>query len=281
MIGLARRFILNEIKRILGIGPTACKSSKGSDPRGPRLVQAPKESTPLWFPVQYSPVKAKDPELARLLRETIRGVRTIDSEAKCVLLGPTLLGWYHTGSQLPWKKEIHLLILTHKPLRSFQSPLARTLGECHLENPRSSELVFYHTTSVSDRSEIRIVLHHHSMDVDVSQIKLTVIDDGTGVYVPSKVDDALIKWYGEENKTSLLKKPPAPPHWVWNQDTKEYVHVGTFQRLVHFPVTKTNMVVGILLLVTLCVLFLVLVAGIDTFAGMFSRTGTAKHRRRH
>lgn len=272
MIGLVRRFAINEVKRTLGIGATSCKSTKGSDPRGPQMTQAPKHASPLWFPVTYTPMKAKDPDLARVLRETIKGVRSVDPKAKCVLLGPTLLGWYHTGSQLPWKKEIHILVLSHTPLHAFRTLRAR-LGECEIEDKSVPELSFrctHYLSQHTDRTDVRVVLHHHREPIDVTQIKLTVIDDGTGVYVPKDVEEALQKWYGEKNKSSYMKKPPAPTHWVWNAESKEYVRVGSMQRMVHFPMTRANLVIFVVLLASLCFLFVLLVMGIDVVAAVVS-----------
>jgi hypothetical protein len=78
-----------------------------------------------------------DPELARLLRCLCmawqRAAR--NGGARCVLIlqGSTLHSWFHVGSQLPWKTDIHLAVVLVSP----EPPAPRPSGSARqLNQPR-------------------------------------------------------------------------------------------------------------------------------------------------
>lgn len=185
----------------------------------PAAAQGPQE-TVVSFPALVGCSPRFDPELASMLRALVlvlrpRGALPAGAQAFPVLAGPTLEGWYHVGSQLPWKQHIHLVcavarcaapaeevareIVSHlgrvgQKVESAEVVLERSEGVCE-ETGNSARVEITLASKAGDRPDrkavrVRLYLQVSALDAAdlpaLGKLRRATIDGGnSGVYVPA------------------------------------------------------------------------------------------------
>lgn len=247
---LIRRGVMNLVKKQLGLTDATPRSLRGRDPRGPIPKAGPPPGEDLWWPVQYAEPRTQSHYLARVLRDLVRTLHRTHAghDHAIVALGPTLLGWYHVGAQLPWKNEIHVLVIGQHAQAAAPARWSRLPAEDGGDGAARWAVK-------AGPETVRVHVHVQRGDVDRARIRETVIDDATPICVPVDAKATLVAWYGATQADQLT----LPGNWVWNAKSSRFVRVGTLTRALCRPIGVHNIKVTALSAAVLGVLYVVLI----------------------
>jgi len=228
-----------------------------------------------------------DPELAGLLRTVCmvfgsgRGL-PVGARAFPVLVGSTLANWYHLGSQVPWKQQIHLAVAVAGcpwPARQVASrataDLRRALGAGEAASPFLQRAVFTEEDGVlewtvrgrrKDRPTVLVVIRlqvtpERAADLPaLSQLRRVAIDGGnTGVFIPGTPREltAALREVGKDAAARL----EMPREWYWCAEESAFVRPGIMARALQWPpnVATAKVVVA-------AVVFMLVVYGLTMMA---------------
>lgn len=239
---------------------------------------APRSSERLqWFPdmevvPRMPPVY--DAQLSSVLQSACLILDHVDPDSVVTLHGPTLLGWYHCGAQLPWKTVVHLIVHTARMdslaavaelLRArFEtvfpgSTITETGDSLLMVNIAVEELV-------EGRTHITLSLGFVFGGAEQArQTHVRALIDGgiTSTWVPAQVSDTkrmLVEWYGTEE--GAQEKLPMPKDWVFDDSEKRFVRVAELRRAVMLPPSTATLKWVIIAVVLLCIVYLVGLSGL-------------------
>lgn len=233
-----------------------------------------------WFP-DVRPVTnappAYDPQLSALLQSTCLVMEHVDPGCVIALAGPTLLGWFHCGSQLPWKTYINLTVHTTSAALSCETLLP--LIKARFEAIHSNVTL---RMSGSDSITINVpieeqVAGRYWIDVHLTIVaggaeqararhRRALIDGGiTSTWVPADIEETrrqIRAWYGDEKQadTSL----PMPADWVFDTALNCFVRVAEIRRAVMWPPSGSTLKWAIVAAIVLCIVYLIGLNGLPS-----------------
>jgi hypothetical protein len=268
---------LYRIDEGVGEGP-----SRGAPPPQGLEVQAGGVQFSVLAPVP----PCYDPELAGLLRTVCmvfgsgRGL-PVGARAFPVLVGSTLANWYHLGSQVPWKQQIHLAVAVAGcpwPARQVASrataDLRRALGTGKGDTALQ-RAVFTEEDGVlewtvrglrKDRPVVLVVIRlqvtpERAADLPaLSQLRRVAIDGGnTGVFIPGAPREltAALREVGKDAAARL----EMPREWYWCAEESAFVRPGLMARALQWPPNVATAKV-----VAAAVVFMLVVYGLTMMA---------------
>jgi hypothetical protein len=233
-----------------------------------------------------------DPELAAVLRRLVmvlrpRGALPEGAEAFPVLAGPTLEGWFHVGSQLPWKQEIHLVCAVAcctataeqvarrctVELVAAGQPVLRGEVLLHADEETSSCTLDLRVPGAAREIRVKLTLQVSplpSADMpELAGLRRVNIDGGNvGVFVPkdraavAKLMEASGAPASASGSPSLTAQLRMPSGWAWCPETQMFVRPVFMREALRWPpnvataklVGATVVLVGILYLITVVML---------------------------
>jgi hypothetical protein len=197
-----------------------------------------------------------DEELAGLLRSACMVFSRVGAECSFpVLVGSTLANWYHLGSQVPWKQQIHLAVVV-TGWRGGSGADAAALATSEMRRLASVQRASFHEEdgvlewSVrgrrEDRPEVLVVCRLQVSPYSAAELPLVrdglrrvAIDGGnTGVFVfasPREMTAAL-REVGKDAAARL----DLPRGWYWSAEDKSFVKPGLVMRALQWPPNVTT-----------------------------------------
>lgn len=169
--------------------------------------------------------KEHDPDLGSALRGLVAkfGARRV------MLDGPSLVGWYHAGSQLPWKRVVAAQVECATD-ELVQDAVLRTRDAVQPTNAPANvrQYIFAGERQVL----VRIELVRRLEPGRCVQI------DGTIARVPLDVASSIGRYYktdDEADPSAMLHRLEVPRGWMWNNETGCFVRTTPMRFALSFP----------------------------------------------